>query len=91
MNNASLSYKRIDILPSSRKITVQIDGQTVAESNAAMFLQETTLPMRYYLPKTSVRLCKDAHEGSRDLLTIILLTAELGADHPQQHNNPVPL
>ncbi|KAI9786354.1 MAG: hypothetical protein M1816_008015 [Peltula sp. TS41687] len=48
-------YKRIDILPSTRKITIQIDGQTVAESNAAMFLQETSLPMRYYLPKTSLK------------------------------------
>ncbi|KAI9806714.1 MAG: hypothetical protein M1825_006171 [Sarcosagium campestre] len=44
-------YKRVDILPSSRLITVAIDGVTIAESRASMFLLETTLPTRYYLPK----------------------------------------
>ncbi|KAI9802530.1 MAG: hypothetical protein M1833_001602 [Piccolia ochrophora] len=47
-------YKRIDILPSSRTITVAVGGQTIAESSASMFLLETTLPTRYYLPKASV-------------------------------------
>ena len=45
----------MDILPSSRTIKVAIDGQTIAESNNVMCLHETTLPTRYYLPKTSVR------------------------------------
>jgi uncharacterized protein (DUF427 family) len=47
-------YKRVDILPSSRKITVGIEGRTVAESTSSMFLLETGLPTRYYLPQTSV-------------------------------------
>ncbi|KAL2071115.1 hypothetical protein VTL71DRAFT_12350 [Oculimacula yallundae] len=47
-------YTRIDILPSSRKIEVKIGGITVAESNNPMFLFETGLRTRYYLPKTSV-------------------------------------
>ncbi|KAI9818740.1 MAG: hypothetical protein M1826_001328 [Phylliscum demangeonii] len=47
-------YKRIDILPSTRTITVKVDGHLLAESSAALFLQETMLPMRYYLPKTSL-------------------------------------
>lgn len=48
-------YKRIDILPSARKITVKVDDVVVAESAANnMFLYETLLRPRYYLPKTSV-------------------------------------
>jgi uncharacterized protein (DUF427 family) len=47
-------YTRIDILPSSRKITVKIGGVTIAESSNPMFLFETGLRGRFYLPKTSV-------------------------------------
>jgi uncharacterized protein (DUF427 family) len=47
-------YTRIDILPSSRKITVKIGGVTVAESSNPSFLFETSLRTRFYLPKTSV-------------------------------------
>ncbi|MCJ1365649.1 hypothetical protein MMC16_004774 [Acarospora aff. strigata] len=47
-------FKRIDILPSSRKVRVEIDGTVTAESASAMFLFETGLPLRYYLPQTSV-------------------------------------
>ena len=49
-------YTRIDILPSSREVRVEIDGETVAESTNAFFLFETGLPTRYYLPKTDVRM-----------------------------------
>ena len=47
-------YTRIDILPSSRSIRIEVDGVTVAESDRARFLFETNLPTRYYLPKTDV-------------------------------------
>ena len=47
-------YKRIDVLPSSRRIEVKIGGVTVAECSNPMFLFETGLRTRYYLPKTSV-------------------------------------
>ncbi|ONI75295.1 hypothetical protein ALI144C_38255 [Actinosynnema sp. ALI-1.44] len=49
-------YTRLDILPSSRNVRVEIDGVTVAESANARMLFETGLPTRYYLPKTAVRL-----------------------------------
>jgi uncharacterized protein (DUF427 family) len=49
-------YTRIDILPSSRHIQVQVDGITVADSTNARLLFETGLPVRYYVPKTDVRL-----------------------------------
>jgi uncharacterized protein (DUF427 family) len=49
-------YTRVDILPSSRRVRVEIDGETVADSTNAFFLFETNLPTRYYLPKTDVRM-----------------------------------
>jgi uncharacterized protein (DUF427 family) len=47
---------RIDILASSRHVRVQLDGVTVAESTSPRLLFETGLPVRYYLPKTHVRM-----------------------------------
>jgi uncharacterized protein (DUF427 family) len=49
-------YTRIDILPSSRHVRVEVDGVTVAESDHPRLLFETGLPVRYYLPKTDVRM-----------------------------------
>lgn len=49
-------YTRIDILPSSRRVRVEIDGVTVADTTNASFLHETGLPVRYYMPKTDVRM-----------------------------------
>jgi uncharacterized protein (DUF427 family) len=47
-------YKRIDILSSTRSIKIEIEGVTLAESLNPLFLLETTLRTRYYLPPTSV-------------------------------------
>lgn len=47
-------YKRIDILHSTRTVKVGIDGVTLAESSSPLFLLETTLRTRHYLPPTSV-------------------------------------
>ena len=47
-------YKRIDIRQSSRKIAVEVDGVLVAASSWSKHLYETGLPVRYYLPHTSV-------------------------------------
>jgi len=49
-------YSRVDILQSSRHIRVEIDGVTVADSHQPRMLFETGLPVRYYLPKTDVRM-----------------------------------
>lgn len=49
-------YTRVDILPSSRRVRVEVDGAVVADSTNASFLFETGLPTRYYLPKTDVRM-----------------------------------
>ena len=49
-------HTRIDVLPSSRHVRIEVDGVTVAESRNARLLFETGLPIRYYLPKTHVRM-----------------------------------
>ena len=46
---------RLDILDSSRAVTVRLGGEVVAESSRARFLFETGLPVRYYLPEADVR------------------------------------
>lgn len=42
-------HKRVDALPSSRHVTVSLDGQVLAESHDPVVLFETGLPTRYYL------------------------------------------
>jgi uncharacterized protein (DUF427 family) len=49
-------YTRIDVLPSNRRVRIEVDGETVADSTNASFLFETGLPTRYYFPKTDVRM-----------------------------------
>jgi uncharacterized protein (DUF427 family) len=44
------------ILPSGRRVRIEIDGETVADSSNGSFLHETGLPVRYYLPKVDVRM-----------------------------------
>jgi uncharacterized protein (DUF427 family) len=48
-------FKRIDILNSTRPIKVALDDVTLAESVNPLFLLETALRPRYYLPPTSVK------------------------------------
>jgi uncharacterized protein (DUF427 family) len=48
-------YHRVDVRPSSRRVEVVLGGETVADSRRALFLFETGLPTRYYLPPEDVR------------------------------------
>ena len=47
-------FHRIDVLPSSRRVRLELDGQVLAESARPMLLFETLLPTRYYLPRADV-------------------------------------
>lgn len=49
-------YKRVDILRSTRHVTVSVDGVVVADSHRPTMLFETSLPRRHYLPLTDVRM-----------------------------------
>ncbi len=46
---------RISTSPSTRHIRVEAGGEVLAESDRAMELHETGLPVRYYLPPEDVR------------------------------------
>lgn len=49
-------FKRIDVLRSSRHVRVEVGGTTVAESTRPTMLIETSLPVRWYLPRDDVRM-----------------------------------
>lgn len=50
------AFKRIDTLPSSRRIQVSLDGEVLADSTRAVALHETLIPTRWYLPREDVRM-----------------------------------
>ena len=49
-------FRRVDCLPSSRRVQVFVDGEMVADSKKGVFLLETGHPTRYYLPIADTRL-----------------------------------
>ena len=48
-------YKRVDIVASSRRVRVELDGVTLADSARPRILFETSLIPRYYVPLPDVR------------------------------------
>jgi uncharacterized protein (DUF427 family) len=48
-------YHRVDILDSSRRVRVLVNGEVVAETDRPKILFETALPPRYYIPPEDVR------------------------------------
>jgi len=48
-------YHRIEVRSSSRQVTVEVDGELLAESSNAIALFECSLPPRWYLPEEEVR------------------------------------
>lgn len=47
-------YKRVETIPSSREIRIEVKGQVIATSTNNVFLYETSLRPRYYLSPTAV-------------------------------------
>lgn len=56
LGHARNPYSRIDTLRSGRRVTVKHRGETIADTTRAVFLYETGLPPRYYIPRADVRL-----------------------------------
>ena len=56
-------YHRVDILESSRRVKVRVNGEVVAETERPRILFETGLPPRYYIPPEDVR--EDVLVGSQ--------------------------
>jgi uncharacterized protein (DUF427 family) len=49
-------FHRIQCLPSTRHVVVEIGGEVVADSRSPVMLLETGLPLRWYLPRDDVRM-----------------------------------
>src|SRR5439155_737105 len=47
-------FHRIDVLPSSRQVRLELDGHLLALSSRPVLLFETMLPTRYYLPRADI-------------------------------------
>ena len=47
-------YHRVDVIPTSRHVTISLDGEVLAESDRAIALFESNLPIRWYLPREDV-------------------------------------
>ena len=47
-------YHRIDVLDTSRRVVVHVNGHELAATSRARILFETALPARYYIPRADV-------------------------------------
>jgi uncharacterized protein (DUF427 family) len=45
----------VDAQPTAKTIRIEVDGEVVAESSAAVALEETGIRTRWYLPREDVR------------------------------------
>jgi uncharacterized protein (DUF427 family) len=49
-------YKRVDALPSSREVRIEIDGTVLAETRRPTLVFETGIDTRFYIPRADVRM-----------------------------------
>jgi uncharacterized protein (DUF427 family) len=54
--HARSPYTRIDVLPTSRRVQVAVNGVEVIDTTRAMVLFETGRPPRYYVPTEDIRM-----------------------------------
>jgi uncharacterized protein (DUF427 family) len=48
-------FHRVDVRQSARRVRLEVEGEVVAETTRARLVCETSLPMRFYLPREDVR------------------------------------
>jgi uncharacterized protein (DUF427 family) len=48
-------FHRVDVRLSTRPVRIEVDGELVAETTRARTVCETSLPMRFYVPREDVR------------------------------------
>jgi uncharacterized protein (DUF427 family) len=56
-------FHRVDVRRSARPVRIEVDGDVVAETTRARLPFETSLPLRFYLPREDVRV--ELHPNSR--------------------------
>ena len=47
-------FHRVDVRRSARRVRIELEGEVLAETTGARLLCETSLPMRFYLPREDV-------------------------------------
>lgn len=91
-------YKRVDALPSSRHVRVEIDGVVLAETRRPTLVFETGLDTRFYIPRADVRMqllrasdtvTQCPYKGRASYYTAIVGDAEI-ADIAWTYVFPVP-
>ena len=50
------ALQRVDVLQSSRHVRIEVNGVEVANTTRPRLLFETSLPIRYYIPKTDCKV-----------------------------------
>jgi uncharacterized protein (DUF427 family) len=58
-------YTRVDVLDTSRRVKVSLDGVVLAETTRPKALYETGLPVRWYIPPEDVNLEHLVHSDTR--------------------------
>ena len=56
-------FHRVDVRRTARPVRIEVDGDVVAETTRARLVCETSLPLRFYLPREDVRAA--LHPGSQ--------------------------
>jgi uncharacterized protein (DUF427 family) len=56
-------FHRVDVRQSARPVRIEVDGDVVAETTRARLLFETSLPLRFYLPREDVHV--ELHSSPR--------------------------
>jgi uncharacterized protein (DUF427 family) len=56
-------FHRVDVRQSSRPVRIEVGGEVLAETTRARMLFESSLPVRFYVPREDVRL--DVHPSAR--------------------------
>ena len=56
-------HKRVDVMASTRRVQIEVDGEVIADTHRPFLLFETWLPTRYYIHKADVKM-EFLHETS---------------------------
>jgi uncharacterized protein (DUF427 family) len=91
-------YHRVDVLRTKRHIRISLDGQLLAETDAATALFESNLPTRWYLPLEDVSaelepsdtITRCPYKGTASYHSVKLAGGELAEDVVWCYDDPLP-
>ena len=91
-------YHRVDVLPTARHIRISLDGELLAESDEAMALFESNLPIRWYVPREDVRVeleptdteTRCPYKGTAGYYAVRLPNGETVKDLIWYYSDPLP-